>query len=272
MANAIVNKFLFPIFALDTNKLLTLIPSDMPYRRLPNTDAARIRAMKEALEKGRDLPPFKLAYSSRLFVKLQAFLPQFEHFYKLQRESMNNQIKSNRAYQEIMKKARLYLSHFLRVMSMAIQRGDIRRNSLGYYGLPDNNSQFPQFNTEKELLHWGEKIIEGEAKRIIAGRTPVSNPTIAVVKVHFEKFKDALQFQKTLHKKTTAYSEKVAAMRKEADAIILEIWNEVENTFSNLEDHDKREQAMAYGLVYVYRKGELEKIKEATHISRGNIA
>lgn len=248
------------------------MPPDMPYRRLPNTDAARIRAMKEALEQGRDLPPFKLAYSSRLFVKLQAFLPQFEHFYKLQRESMNNQIKSNQAYREIMKKARLYLSHFLKVMSMAIQRGDIRRDSLGFYGLPDINYQLPQFNTEKELLHWGEKIIEGEAKRIVAGRTPITSPTIAVVKVHFEKFKDALQFQKTLHKRTTAYSEKVAAMRREADAIILEIWNEVENTFSNLDDQNKREQAIVYGLVYVFRKNELEKIEEEARISRGNIA
>lgn len=244
----------------------------MPYRRLPNTDAARIRAMKEALEKGRDLPPFKLAYSSKLFVRLQGFLPQFEHFYKLQRESMNNQVNSNRDYQEVMKKARLYLGHFLKVMSMALQRGDIRRDSLGFYGLPDDNSQLPQFTTEKDLLAWGEKIIDGEAKRIRSGRTPITNPTIAVVKVHFEKFKDALQFQKTLHKRTADYSNKVSAMRKEADAIILEIWNEVEDSFANLDDQNKREQAMVYGLVYVFRKNELEKMEEEAHIARGNIA
>jgi len=38
----------------------------MPYRRLPNTDTARIRAMKTALELGKELPPHKLAYSSNI--------------------------------------------------------------------------------------------------------------------------------------------------------------------------------------------------------------
>jgi hypothetical protein len=37
----------------------------MPYRRLPNTDSARLRAMKIALEKGKELPPYKMAYSSK---------------------------------------------------------------------------------------------------------------------------------------------------------------------------------------------------------------
>jgi len=47
----------------------------MPYRRLPNTDSARIRAMKSALEKGKNLHPFKLAYSQATYVKLKTFLP-----------------------------------------------------------------------------------------------------------------------------------------------------------------------------------------------------
>ena len=47
----------------------------MPYRRLPNTDTARIRAMKTALEKGKELPPHKLAFSSKTIVNLQKFLP-----------------------------------------------------------------------------------------------------------------------------------------------------------------------------------------------------
>ena len=31
----------------------------MPYRRLPNTDAARLKALKIALEKGEEVPPHK---------------------------------------------------------------------------------------------------------------------------------------------------------------------------------------------------------------------
>ncbi len=43
----------------------------MPYRRLPNTDSARIRAMKAALSKGKNMHPFNLAYSQALLVKLK---------------------------------------------------------------------------------------------------------------------------------------------------------------------------------------------------------
>ena len=244
----------------------------MPYRRLPNTDAARIRAMKEALNQGKELPPFKLAYSSKTFVRLQAFLPSFEHIYKLQRQSLNTQVESNREYQEVTKKARLYLSHFIRVMNMAVQRGDIRKDSYDFYGIEGEGGSLPSLNTEKEMVYWGEKIIEGEAKRLRAGRTPISNPTIAVVKVHFEKFKDALQFQKTLHKRTGDYSVKIAEMRKESDDIILSVWNEVEESLANLPEEKRRAEAEKYGLVFVFRKHELEKIEETTHFSQDNIA
>jgi len=246
----------------------------MPYRRLPNTDAARIRAMKIALEKGRELPPFKLAYSSKTFVRLQAFLPSFENAYSLQRQSMAIQVKSNREYQEVLKKARLYLGHFMRVMNMAAQRGDIRKDCFDFYGLKNGNTPLPLLGSEKDIVYWGEKIIEGEAKRLRAGRTPVTNPTIAVVKVHFEKFQEALQFQKTLNKKTADYGATIANMRKEADEIILSIWNQVESSFANLEEETRRKEAEKYGLVYVFRKSELEKIEMAPTpgISRENIA
>jgi hypothetical protein len=237
----------------------------MPYRRLPNTDAARIRAMEEALKKGKDLPPFKLAYSSRTYVKLQGFLPSFLHTYQLQRQAMSNQTRSNREFQEVLKKARLYLSHFIKVMYMAVQRGDIRKDSLEFYGITSVNGDgltMPSLNTENDVLEWGERIIEGEARRLRAGRTPITNPTIAVVKVHFEKFKDALQFQRTMSKTTSDYTAKIANLRKEADEIIVSLWNQVEDSFSIYNEEKKRNESEKYGLVYVFRKSEREKVEE----------
>jgi len=63
-------------------------------------------------------------------------------------------------------------------------------------------------------------------------------------------------------------------MRKEADEIILGIWNEVENYFADIEEELRRKEAEKYGLVYVFRKSELEKIEMGppTDISRENIA
>lgn len=51
----------------------------MPYRRLPNTDAARIRALKAALKKGDSLDDInQIAYSFPLKQKIDIFLPKFE--------------------------------------------------------------------------------------------------------------------------------------------------------------------------------------------------
>ena len=234
----------------------------MPYRRLPNTDAARIRAMKMAHTIGKELPPFKLAYTGKTFVRLQAFIPSFENIHSLQRQSMANQVSSNKDYQEVVKKAKTYISHFLRVMNMAVQRGDFRTDTPEFFGLTNGHASVPLLSTEKDIIHWGTTIIDGEAKRIRAGMTPVTNPTIAVVRVHFENFMDSWQYQKTLGKRTADYSSQMAEMRKEADKIIVDIWNEVEETFADLPEETKRLKAEGYGLVYVFRKGELEKIGE----------
>jgi hypothetical protein len=231
----------------------------MPYRRLPNTDAARIRAMKIALDKGKELPPHKLAFSSKTLVMLQKYLPHFEHSIQLQRQSITSQNKKGKDYNEIERKARIYLTHFIRVMNMAIFRGELPLETRAYYGLPTNESTVPPMNSENELLSWGRRIIEGEEFRIKKRGNPITNPTIAVAKVRFEQFCEALNYNKILNNKTLDYARKTNEMRKEADEIILKIWNEVEASYSKYPADLKKEKCEAYGLVYFFRKNELNQ-------------
>jgi len=235
----------------------------MPYRRLPNTDTARIKAMKIALEKGKELPPNKLAYSSKTIVRLQKFLPLFDHNLQLYRHALTSQNKKSKDYNEIVRKARLYLTHFIRVMNMAIFRGELPAETRAFYGLSTDESTVPSFNTENELMSWGRRIIEGEEFRIKKGGSPITNPTIAVVKVRFENFIEAWTFHNTVAKRTVDYTEKNYALRKEADEIILQMWNEVENTHSSLPEEVRKSLSEEYGLVYFYRKGEIEKTHDA---------
>ena len=231
----------------------------MPYRRLPNTDTARIKAMRIALEKGKELPPHKLAFSSKTIVRLQKFLPQFEYSIKLYRQSLSSQSNKSKDFNEIQRKARIYLTHFIRVMNMAIFRGDLPAETRSYYGLPEDESTVPSLNTEKELLSCGKSIIEGEELRIRKGGSPITNPTIAVVKVRFKNFIEALNYHNTLVKKTFDYTEKNRSMRKEADDIILQLWNEVETAHTSLPDERKKILNEDYGLIYFFRKSELNK-------------
>ena len=225
--------------------------------------------MKIALEKGKELPPHKMAYSAKIVVHLQKFLPLFEHSIQLQKQAIASQIKKSKDYSEVVKKARIYLTHFIRVMNMAVFRGDLPAETRAYYGLATNESTVPSLSTENELISWGRRIIEGEEFRIRRGASAITNPTIAVVKVRFEKFLETNNNHKALAKKTLDYSERTGDMRKEADELILQIWNEVEAAHSSLPDDVKKKESEDYGLVYFYRKNELIKsaIPEIQNIS-----
>jgi hypothetical protein len=215
--------------------------------------------MKIALEKGKELPPYKMAYSSKTVVRLQNFLPLFEHSIQLHRQSVASQNKKSKDYNEVEKKAKVYLTHFVRVMNMAIFRGDLPADTRAYYGLATNESTVPSLSTENELISWGRRIIEGEELRIRKGASPITNPTIAVVKVRFEKFIETYNNHKSLAKKTLDYSERATDKRKEADEIILQIWNEVEASHSSLPEYIRKEECEKYGMIYFYRKNELLK-------------
>lgn len=239
----------------------------MPYRRLPNTDAARIKAMKIAFEKGKELPPNQLAYSSKTNVRLRKFLPEFEHNLQLYRQTMAMQNKKSRDYYEILKKARTYLTHFIRVMNMAISRGDLPAETRAFYGISTDDANVPSLNNESELLSWGRRIIEGEEFRIRKGGSPITNPTIAVVKVRFEKFIEAWTYHNTLSRRTSDYNSRNIELRKEADEIILQLWNEVESACSDIPDGKKMCECESYGLVYFYRKNEIEKAEKQDQIT-----
>jgi hypothetical protein len=233
----------------------------MPYRRLPNTDAARIRAMRVALEKGRALPPYKMAYSSKTILRLQKFLPAFETAIQMHRQTILSQSKKSKDYNEIVRKSRLYLTHFLRVMNMAIFRGELPVETRAFYGLPTNDSSVPSLNTDNELTSWGKRIIEGEELRIRKGGSPITNPTIAVVKVRYAHFLEAMNFYRVMVNKCLDNSEKTNEIRKEVDDIILQLWNEIEATFKDFPEEKRKSECENYGVVYFYRKTELDKAK-----------
>lgn len=232
----------------------------MPYRRLPNTDQARLRALQTAISMGQKKEAEALAFSANSLARLRSFYTNFETTIIHHKLARTQQEKSSNIYLETVKKARLYLSHFIQVLNFAIQRGDMKPAVREFYGF--NEMKSPSLILDAEVLEWGKKIIEGEHKRISHGGNPLYNPSIAVVKVKFDQFIDAYHFQKTLQNNTARWTLKVAELRTEADEIILDIWNEVEDNYAALPDDFKREKATEYGLIYVYRP--MERIKSGS--------
>ena len=238
----------------------------MPYRRLPNTDQARLRALQTAVTMGQKKEAEDLAFSAKSLNHLRSFYTSFESTIIHHKLARTQQEKSSSAYLETVRKSRLYLSHFIQVLNFAIQRGDMKPNIREFYGFSEKKS--PSLILDSEVLEWGKKIIEGEHKRISNGGNPLYNPSIALVKVKFDQFVDMYHFQKTLQNNTARWTSRVAELRNEADEIILDIWNEVEESFSALPDDLKREKASEYGLIYVYRPMERIKADQPSLVSR----
>ncbi|MDR0713458.1 MAG: hypothetical protein LBF89_04250 [Bacteroidales bacterium] len=235
----------------------------MPYRRIPNTDTARLKALNRAYAKGKELPPFKLAFSQVSFNRIQAFLTSFESTVRLYRNTQSNTILKNREYPVHFKKAKLYISHFIQVMNMAIARGELSPSIRAFYGIAEDNNKVPAMHNETDLINWGERVIAGEMERIRKGMNPITNPTIAVVKVRYEQFLETYRTKEISKKSNVRIQNDVASLREQADDIILNIWNEIEAYFSELEEDEMRRNCMEYGVVYVYRKGERERERQS---------
>ncbi len=228
----------------------------MPYRRLPNTDTARLRAMKIAINKGASLTPENKPFSKSSNYNLTTIIPKFENAVKHQKEALKAQASKSGDYALKYKKARNYVSHFLQVMNLAIIRGDLKKNARKFYGLDENVKKIPLIKTEQDLVKWGDIVQEGETKRIMQGGNPMTNPTIGIVRVHYEKFIVAHRHQKQLQENYARFTAEVASLRKEVDEAIFNLWNEIEAFFSNLDDIEKRNICREFGLVYFFRRNE----------------
>ena len=228
----------------------------MPYRRLPNTDNARIKALKTAINKCADTDFNDVVVSMKTLHKAKSAIGKFERMCEIYKQTFDTQIRANKTFQKQIKNARMYLSHFIQVLHLSVIRDEIKKDNLSLYGLEESNLLVPDLNTNEMLLEWGQKIIDGEEKRIAERGVPIYNPTIAKVKVMYSIFKDGFKTQQIHQKATNRTQKDVENFRAEIDAIILELWEQVENANVNLPSKKKIDKNKEYGIVYYYRKGE----------------
>lgn len=228
----------------------------MPYRRLPNTDQARIRAMKAALKKGAMTSPASLAFSQKLYLELQSFFPHFEQTINQYNTNRDRQAQVGQQLSDHFRSARLYVSHFFQVVNLCILRGELKPDIRPFYGISEDEKAVPEIGTEQQLIVWGEQLLKGEEARMATGATRIYNPSLAMVRVKYEKFTESYNKHKDLLNTSQKLLDKVNEYRTTADRIILDIWNEVEKKFDSYSPEIKRDKGADYGLVYVYRPSE----------------
>jgi hypothetical protein len=226
----------------------------MPYRRLPTTDKARMRALESALQKVA-FKNGKVAIGPKTIEELQTVKSKFENL--LTHYEMNIQIQAdkNHVCKAAMEKARMYVDHFIQVLYLTSERGEIN-GGIKYYGLEEFNGKVPPLNTEEEILFWGQKVIDGEQQRIRNGSSAIYNPSIALVKIKLEEFKDTAIFQQNLKRNTTRTYNAMQELRKQTNDFISQLWNEIEEGIPTDVPKHKRQVAQEYGIVYIFRRKE----------------
>jgi len=233
----------------------------MPYRRLPNTDQARLRALEAAISRceGQSFANQVVNFAAILEAKgcCGIFNAQLNQYQKV----LENQINSNKQYQQIIANARMYISHFVQVFNLAVIRGDIKSEHKRLFQLEPDVHIVPDLSTDTAILEWGKNIIDGEGERIRNGGTPIYNPAISKVKVHYEIFKEYNGKHKLHQAITNRNRGELVKLRKKCDELILDIWNQIEEKFKNEEPSERLKKCQEYGVVYYYRKDEKKDLE-----------
>lgn len=233
----------------------------MPYRRLPNTDQARIRSLSAVIDSIRNNDLYVPVISPELFNRVERQLRQFKaasDLYCQCNERLYGYSRSD-AYQNKLKNARMYVSHFLIVLNLCVKRGEIRESDRALYGLPENSAELPDMTCDSQVVACCKATIEGERLRTQKGGMPVFTPTIAKVNVHYDLFREMYEQQLILRRQTDDKLAAVAALRPDLDALILETWNAIEAYFKDLEGEKRLDACRKYGIIYYYRPGEKKK-------------
>ena len=232
----------------------------MPYRRLPNTDQARIRSLETAINKMRNSDYYAPVLSPDLFNRAETKLQQFKGAVNRYVKSLEGQVNYSKsdAYQDRLKTARMYVSHFLTVFNLCVKRGEMKPADRDYYSIPQDSGELPDMSSDISVIRCCENTIQGEKARTNKGGIPIYNPTIAQVAVHYDLFKELYDKQCGLRQLTEESLMVVSLMRPQIDEVILEVWNSIESYFSDLEGEKKLNACREYGLIYYYRKGETD--------------
>ena len=229
----------------------------MPYRRLPKTDASRLKALKTLLDNdslstvnGRFIDWKTMNAAQPAYNQLKTAVDQY---------ALQLQVQTRRApyVEKPQRKAMMYVGHFIQVLLMAVERGEIRKTQLKLYGLEETATALPaNLKSVEGLLDWGPKIIEGEKKRLSQGGRAIYSPTIGMVSTHFDIFNESYEQQLRLKQQTQMALEKVQELRPKVDEIILELWNQIEAHFQNEPPEVRFEQCRKCGVIYYYRRNE----------------
>ncbi len=233
----------------------------MPYRSLPKTDLGRIESLQKAVSMEGYKENGQLVLSYQTIRDTQRLLSKFRNAQIQYQQYRNLYLKNRKTYNEEVRVARMYISHFVRVLYMTIQRGELKKEIVTEYGLNPDRLVIPPIKDEAGLEAWGRKIITGEEQRITKGGVPIYNPNIAKVKVYWSIFADHYLNAKGLKANAEKNRKELVKMRPIVDDLLHDLWNQVENAFADLPLRQSLEKCTQFGIKFYLSSNEKKQIE-----------
>lgn len=228
----------------------------MPYRRLPKSDAARLKALKTLLQNDDIYTVRNRFIDWKTLNRAQPAYDRLYTAYEQYRVNMLAQARHNARLSRPLHNAMMYVSHFLQVLFLCCERGEIKKSQLPLYGLASDTTTLPNLKNPERLIEWGKKTIEGEKARIKKGGRPIYNPTIGMVNTHYDIFLETYSQHQVLQQRTQQTAAELQKIRPEVDELLLELWNQIEKHFENEPPEVRYKECRKFGIIYYCRRHE----------------
>ena len=228
----------------------------MQAKKLPDSDEERIKSLNRMLIREESANEEHTMLSLQEVYDIRCLVLNYESAWFCFKQAMEDETKAEKNYIELFQTAKIYVSHFIQVLNLAIIRGEVKADSLIYYGL-ENRTEFPlpDLSIESTLLEWGERLIAGENDRSLHGGSPIYNPAVSKVKVHFDLFKEAQHSLKIYRQNTVRLQATLGEMREKADGFLWDTWTKLEFIFWELPEDERIQRMKDYGVHFFYQAG-----------------
>ncbi len=236
----------------------------MPFRQIPASDPTRSQAISAALQKSAAVAPADRLISATTAAALTTFAANWQTQVNERADALGIQTASTAVLDAVGARLRMIVSHFIQVYQLGVARGVFSPSGRTSYELSVNEETVPALDAEADLLLWANRIVTGEARRTtnVPPEPAMAMPSANEVADALADYQNELAHQTTVKDTFDDEQEDVAALRPAADALIKDIWDEVEFALRRLDPPSLRRRAREWGVFYALRPGEPEETND----------
>jgi len=228
----------------------------MPYRRLPQSNKARLSAIRVVKDRKDATPPALVPLMGGTQTQLDTFHPIYNGLMLAVGSARALQTEQSAVTTPLRNAARLWVGHGYQALINAVIRKQFSASVLGHYLLPSTAKGAPDMGTEQAIIDAFNAYEAGEAARVAAGGMAISFPAGTDISTHVSDFRAANLIQAERKDAYDNAQEALAAQNPEADRLILKLWNEIEAAFDKGDKPSMRRKAREWGVIYVPSPGE----------------